>query len=76
MGGCGAGGTGPAMQVGKGGERQHPEQAHLGGAFRTQGRNEPVVGSGNCSRKRKSDVFTGARWTMDFESQAGIKYSE
>lgn len=50
-------------------ERQHPEQADLGGAFRTQGRNEPVVGSGNCSRKRKSDVFTGARWTMDFESQ-------
>lgn len=48
MGGCGAGGTGPAMQVGKGGERQHPEQADLGGAFRTQGRNEPVVGSGTA----------------------------
>lgn len=52
--GVGLGGTGPAMQVGKGVERQHPEQADLGGAFRTQGRNEPVVGSGNCSRKRKS----------------------
>lgn len=39
-------------KVGKGVERQHPEQADLGGAFRTQGRNEPVVGSGNCSRKK------------------------
>lgn len=53
------------MQVGKGVERQHPEQADLGGAFRTQGRNEPVVGSGNCSRKEKwCSLEPGGQWTL------------